>query len=81
MENTYQKVETNDDSKLEEFGISNDLKVILDELVYAGLVECEMRWDERSRQWEPMYSITELGRAVSVGGLNLEEYLPPWSVA
>lgn len=75
MENTYQNVETNGgDAKLEEI-CRNELKVALDELMYAGLVKCETRWDERSGQWESMYAITELGRAVSVGGRNLEEYL------
>ena len=39
MENTYQNVETNGgDAKLEEI-CRNELKVVLDELMYAGLVK------------------------------------------
>ena len=68
-------VETNGgDAKLEEI-CRNELKVVLDELMYAGFVKCETQWHERSHQWEPMYAITELGRAVSAAGISLDEYL------
>jgi hypothetical protein len=68
-------VETNDHSKLEQIGRMNETKAVLAELEYAGLVKCETRWSERNRQWEPMYALTELGRALSAAGISLDEYL------
>ena len=46
------------------------------ELEYWGLIEPtgEMRWAERSREWEPVYVLTELGRALSAAGFSFDEY-------
>jgi hypothetical protein len=34
----------------------------------------EMRWSERSHEWQPVYVLTELGRALSAAGIGLDEY-------
>jgi hypothetical protein len=34
----------------------------------------EMRWAERSREWQPVYAPSELGRALSDAGISLDDY-------
>jgi DNA-binding HxlR family transcriptional regulator len=49
----------------------------LEELENAGLVERtgEIRWGERSGEWQPVYTLTELGRALSQTGIAPHDYL------
>jgi hypothetical protein len=64
-------VETYDYSSLH-----NEIKTAMAELEYAGFIEPsgEMRWGERSREWQPVYALTELGRALSAAGIGFDEY-------
>jgi hypothetical protein len=41
-----------------------------------GIIERtgEMRWAERSREWQPVYALTELGRALSAADISLDDY-------
>jgi hypothetical protein len=43
---------------------------------HAGIIERtgEMRWAERSREWQPAYALTELGRALSDAGISRDDY-------
>jgi hypothetical protein len=49
----------------------------LEKLENAGLFERtgEMRWGELSCEWQPVYVLTELGRALSKAGINPDDYL------
>ena len=53
-----------------------EVQAAMEELENRGLVERtgEMRWDKRSRTWQPVYVATELERALSAAGITLEEY-------
>lgn len=55
----------------------NMIKGILEEYERAGLIERngEMRWFDLCREWQPVYTITELGRAVTQAGMSLRDYL------
>ena len=54
----------------------NEIKAAMAELEYSGIIERtgEMRWAERSREWQPVYALTELGRALSAAGISLDDY-------
>jgi DNA-binding HxlR family transcriptional regulator len=56
--------------------MTNEVQAALDELENEGIIERngEMRWAERSREWQPVYALTELGRALSVAGISLDDY-------
>jgi|HubBroStandDraft_6_1064221.scaffolds.fasta_scaffold1587524_2 DNA-binding HxlR family transcriptional regulator len=56
--------------------MTNEIQAALDELENEGIIERngEMRWAERSREWQPVYALTELGRALSVAGISLDDY-------
>jgi hypothetical protein len=43
----------------------------------AGIVARtgEMRWGKRSCEWQPVYMLTELGRALSEAGISPDDYL------
>jgi hypothetical protein len=45
-------------------------------LEYGGIIERtgEMGFDEHSREWQPVYTFTELGRALSGAGIGFDEY-------
>jgi hypothetical protein len=52
------------------------IQAALDELENEGIIERtgEMRWAERTREWQPVYAHTELGRALSAAGISLDDY-------
>ena len=54
----------------------NEIKEAMAELECSGFIERtgEMRWGERSREWQPVYALTELGRALSAAGISLDDY-------
>ena len=54
----------------------NEIKAAMAELECSGIMERtgEMRWAERSREWQPVYALTELGRALSDAGISLDDY-------
>jgi hypothetical protein len=54
----------------------DEIKKAMAELEHAGIIERtgEMRWAERSREWQPVYATTELGRALSDAGISLDDY-------
>ena len=56
--------------------ITDQIRTALDELENEGIIERtgEMRWAERSREWQPVYATTELGRALSDAGISLDDY-------
>jgi DNA-binding HxlR family transcriptional regulator len=56
--------------------MTNEIQAALDELENEGIIERngEMRWAEHSREWQPVYALTELGRALSVAGISLDDY-------
>jgi hypothetical protein len=62
--------------KDEDMIMVNEIKTAMAELEYAGIIEPtgEMRWGERSREWQPVYALTELGRALSAAGIGFDEY-------
>jgi hypothetical protein len=62
--------------KDEDMIMLDEIKTAMAELEYAGIIEPtgEMRWGERSREWRPVYALTELGRALSATGISLDEY-------
>ncbi len=49
----------------------------VEKLENAGLLERtgEMRWGELSCEWQPVYVLTELGRALSKAGISPDDYL------
>jgi hypothetical protein len=53
----------------------DQVNAIFEELESAGIIRRtgETRWSERSNEWQPVYTITELGKAV--GAADLEQYL------
>jgi hypothetical protein len=53
-----------------------EIKAAMDELEFSGIIERtgEMRWAERSREWQPVYDLTELGHALSAAGISLDDY-------
>ena len=55
----------------------DEVTAILEEFENAGIVERtgEMRWGERSGEWQPVYVLTELGRALSKAGIDPNDYL------
>jgi hypothetical protein len=54
----------------------DEIQIALDELESTGIIERtgEMRWAESSREWQPLYDLTELGRALSRAGVSLSDY-------
>jgi hypothetical protein len=55
----------------------DEIKALMAELEYAGIIERtgEMKWGERSHEWQPAYTLSELGRALSAAGISFNEYL------
>jgi DNA-binding HxlR family transcriptional regulator len=55
----------------------DEVSAALEELEIAGLVERtgEMQWGELSCEWQPVYKLTELGRALSKAGISPDDYL------
>jgi hypothetical protein len=53
-----------------------EIQAALNELKNEGIIERtgEMRWDERSREWQPVYALSELGRVLSAAGISFDEY-------
>ena len=53
-----------------------EIKAAVAELEYAGIIERtgEMRWGERYHEWQPVYALSELGRALSAAGISIREY-------
>ncbi len=62
---------------LKDTGMKDIVSAALEELENAGLVERtgEMRWDELSCEWQPVYKHTELRRALSQAGIAPDDYL------
>jgi hypothetical protein len=56
--------------------VIDEITAAMAELEHAGIIERtgEMRWAERSREWQPVYATTELGRALSNAGISLDDY-------
>ena len=54
----------------------DEIKAAMAELEYAGIIERtgEMRWDEHRHEWQPLYDLSELGRALSAAGISIDEY-------
>jgi hypothetical protein len=54
----------------------NEIKAATAAVERSGIIERtgEMRWAERSREWQPVYAFTDLGRALSDAGIGLDEY-------
>jgi hypothetical protein len=54
----------------------NEIKAATTEVERSGIIERngEMRWAERSREWQPVYALTELGRALSAADISLDDY-------
>jgi hypothetical protein len=55
----------------------DELKAAIAKLEHAGLIERtgEMRWGEHHHEWQPVYAVSELGRALSAAGISIREYL------
>jgi hypothetical protein len=51
--------------------MTDEVTAILEKLENAGLIERtgEMRWGERSCEWQPVHVVSELGRALSKAGI------------
>ena len=54
----------------------DEIKAAIAELEYAGIIERtgEMRWSEQRHEWQPVYDLSELGRALSAAGIGIDEY-------
>ena len=54
----------------------DEIKAARPELEYAGIIERtgETRWDEHRHEWQPVYALSELGRALSAAGISIDEY-------
>ena len=54
----------------------DEITAAMAELVHAGIIERtgEMQWAERSRERQPVYALTELGRALSDAGISRDDY-------
>jgi hypothetical protein len=54
----------------------DEIKAAMAELEYAGIIERtgEMRWDEHRHEWQPLYDLSELGRALSAARISIDEY-------
>ena len=54
----------------------DEIKAARAELEYAGIIERtgEMEWDEHCHEWQPVYALSELGRALSAAGISIDEY-------
>ena len=57
--------------------MNNEIAVRLKELENAGIIERtgEMRRGKLSGEWRPVYTMTELGRALSKAGIDPDDYL------
>jgi hypothetical protein len=57
--------------------MTDEVTAILKGFQSAGIVKQtgEMRWGERSGEWQPVYVLTELGRALSKAGIGPDDYL------
>ena len=62
--------------KDEDMIMRDEIRAAMAELEYAGIIEPtgEMSWGERSREWQPVYALTELGCALSASGIGFDEY-------
>jgi hypothetical protein len=63
-------------TKRKEINMINEIKAAVAELEFSGIIERtgEMRWAARSREWQPGYALTEVGRALSAAGIGLDDY-------
>ena len=54
----------------------DEIKAAMAELECSGIIERtgEMRWPERSREWPPVYALTERGRALSDARISLDDH-------
>ena len=54
----------------------DEIEATVAELEYAGIIERtgEMRWAEQYHEWQPVYALSELGRALSSAGISIDEY-------
>ncbi len=54
----------------------DEIKAAMAELEHAGIIERtgEMRWGERCHEWQPVYALSELGRALSAARISIDEY-------
>jgi hypothetical protein len=54
----------------------DEIKAAMAEPEYAGIIERtgEMQWDEHHHEWLPVYTHSELGRALRAGGISIEVY-------
>jgi len=54
----------------------DEIKAAIAELEYAGIIERtgEMRWAEPCREWQPVYALSELRRALPAAGIGIDEY-------
>ena len=57
--------------------MTDEVTAILKEFENAGIIvrTGEMRWAELSCEWQPVYVLTELGRALSKAGIDPDDYL------
>jgi hypothetical protein len=57
--------------------MTDEVTAILEEFENAGIIERtgEMRSGGRSREWQPVYTLTELGRALSKANIDPNDYL------
>jgi hypothetical protein len=53
-----------------------EIKAAIAELEHAGIIERtgEMRWSERHHEWQSVYDLSELGRALSAAGISVDKY-------
>ncbi len=56
--------------------MTGEIQAALDDLENEGIIERtgEMRWAERSREWQPVYKVTELDAHCTPPGITLSEY-------
>jgi hypothetical protein len=54
----------------------DEIKAAMAELECAGIIERtgELWWGEHYHEWEPVYALSELGRALSAAGISIDEY-------
>ena len=54
----------------------DEIRAAMAELEHAGIIERtgEMRWDEHRQEWQPVYDLSELARALSAAGISIDEY-------
>lgn len=54
----------------------DEIKAAMAELESAGIIERtgELQWAEDYHEWQPVYDLSELGRALSAAGISIDEY-------